>query len=385
MQTDTDTRSAVAEMFANAKAGAGPVQDAPESTGEASAAPETTHAAAPERAPAATVRDEKGRFAAEKPGAASKGNEAPSATGSGAQEGGSEAEGASEPAGAAPSVEPTAPVLPDLKPPQDWRPIAREKWAALPREVQEEAIRLHLETRKTLQESADARKGWQTYQEVVRPYEAQIRQAGVQPDQYIGDLLRTAHALTYSPPHQQADILADIVLRFGAHLLKPDGTDADGTPSVPLNRALIARMQGQTAPQTQQPQNVQAIVDQAMQRREQAAVQTRTQQETDQFAKTHEFCEQLAPAMAGLLRGGVAKDLADAYEKASALDPQVSKVLKQREEAKAANARRASTTAAAAASGVKNEPAGPSSGTDAAKDTREEVARQFRKARQARV
>jgi hypothetical protein len=49
----------------------------------------------------------------------------------------------------------------------------------------------------------------------VRPYEAQIRAAGGNPQQYVGTLLQTAHALSYGHPQQKASIVAGLAMQFG--------------------------------------------------------------------------------------------------------------------------------------------------------------------------
>jgi hypothetical protein len=108
---------------------------------------------------------------------------------------------------------PAAP--PAFKPPQSWKPTVREHWGALPAEVQAEVDRREREIAKALQESAEASKGAGTWQETVRPYEAQIRAAGGNPQQYVGSLLQTAHALSYGHPQQKASIVAGLAMQFG--------------------------------------------------------------------------------------------------------------------------------------------------------------------------
>jgi hypothetical protein len=180
------------------------------------------------RRPKVPPADEKGRFVKSDAGAASNGTPPARTTGSGAQESVATGAQAGPPPGQAAPVTPPAPVL---KAPQSWKAELREKWGTLPPDLQTEVLRREREIQTALQESAEKTKGAGEWTEVVRPYEAQIRQLGVQPAQYVGDLLKTAHALTYSHPAQKADVLAGIIMQFGV-------------PPADLDQALVARMQG---------------------------------------------------------------------------------------------------------------------------------------------
>ena len=142
------TRDAVAAAFkevqarepAQEPAAAEPVDTAPEPSAPAQEA-ETSEPSKTE-----PKRDGKGRFIVppkQKPAAPDK---AP-ASSTPAGQGGAVSVSAPVQGAAPPASKPTPEAL---KPPQDWRLSAREKWAALPREVQEEALRLHVETKKTL-------------------------------------------------------------------------------------------------------------------------------------------------------------------------------------------------------------------------------------------
>src|SRR5436305_107630 len=140
------TRDAVAAAFkevqarepAQEPAAAEPVDTAPEPSAPAQEA-ETSEPSKTE-----PKRDGKGRFIVppkQKPAAPDK---AP-ASSTPAGQGGAVSVSAPVQGAAPPASKPTPEAL---KPPQDWRLSAREKWAALPREVQEEALRLHVETKK---------------------------------------------------------------------------------------------------------------------------------------------------------------------------------------------------------------------------------------------
>jgi hypothetical protein len=250
---------------------------------------------------------------------------------------------------------PAAP--PAFKPPQSWKPTVREHWGALPAEVQAEVDRREREIAKALQESAEASKGAGTWQETVRPYEAQIRAAGGNPQQYVGTLLQTAHALSYGHPQQKASIVAGLAMQFGI------------TPQ-DLDSALVAVMQGRQAPQQQPAQFKDPRVDQllqTMQQREAAQAEDRASRFAE--APGHEYFEDVSDEMVGLIETWKAqgKDHASdaalerAYRIACQANEEVAKVIAQKEAAKsAATAQAATQRARNAGSSVQSRPATPS-------------------------
>jgi hypothetical protein len=257
-------RSALAESFDKVVAAepAGIVADAP----PIGATPEP----AAEAVSDGRARDESGRFVKQeaKPAESDKPQSSPPAAKPGLA-------GQGAAAGATvPTAAPAAP--PAYKPPQSWKPTVREKWSALPAEVQAEVDRREREIAKALQESAEASKGAGTWQETVRPYEAQIRAAGGNPQQYVGTLLQTAHALSYGHPQQKASIVAGLAMQFGI------------TPQ-DLDSALVAVMQGRQAPQQQPAQFKDPRVDQllqTMQQREAAQAEDRASRFQKEAAKS---------------------------------------------------------------------------------------------------
>lgn len=347
VEHDTDWGPALSEQFEKADAA---VSEAP-AAGAESAAPATPAEATPstDGAPEVTGRDDKGRFVA-KPAAAAKGNEAPRPTSSGAQAGAaSGAPGAVAPAGAAP----VAPPAPLFKPPQSWKPALREKWSTLPAEVQAEVDRREREIVKALQTSAEAEKGTGAWNEVVRPYEAQIRSAGGNPQQYVGSLLQTAHALAYGHPQQKADIVATLAMQFA---VSPQD----------LDQALVARMNGQQGQQrpVQPPIDEEAILRRVEERAQAAADERFAAIELEKARPGLEYFDDLAEDMAKVIDGGLATNYQEAYALALQL-PKNSETLalvKQKEAVNsAANAQASTQRARAAASSVRSTPGGSGS------------------------
>lgn len=307
-------------------------------------APETT----PAPAAATTPRDATGRFA--KPGSqqAAVKTTPPSTPATPGQT-------------AAPAATPTAPeakpAAPAVKAPQSWKPEVREKFAALPPEVQQEVTRREREVATALQQAAEARKTAESFTRAVEPYRALMTDA---PEKVVGNLLKTAAVLRTGTPQMKAQLLAQVIQANG----------------VPID-LLDAVLSGQAPQQGQQPaqpafdpnallQQAEERVMQRFQTQAQQAIQAKARAEAEAFINSGEaeFIDDVRPIMANLLaaagQSGIPLTLKDAYNQACMLSPDVSRVLKQREQAQQANVTQASTQRARnAAASVRTSPAAP--------------------------
>ena len=264
-------------------------------------------------------------------------------------------EGQGEAAGTPPAASPAVPEAPKWKPPQSWKPNVREKWAALPPEVQEEADRLDKEYQRIMREDADLRKSSTQVKEALAPYEGLARSQGMDPVRYAGSVLQTAAALHMGTPQQKAAIVAQLIGSYGI--------DVDA-----VNAVMQGQAPAQPTPQTQ-PVNVQAEVRRVF---EEMQNQTLTSQAQSAIDKTKAECEfwndvgqgKIVTLAAGLINAEpeLAKTpdvaLKTAYDMLSQRTPEISGVLKQRQEAEAAKARLASTQQAKVAGGsIRSQPA----------------------------
>lgn len=260
---------------------------------------------------------------------------------------------------------PPAPGSPSLalKPPASWKPGAREKWASLPPEVQQEIDKREKDATASLSQARDNKAFRDQWKELTSPFESHIRANGGEVLATVQNLLRTQHQLAMGHPQQRAQIVADIIRTYGV--------DGD---------ALVAALQGQGAPQQPQGQEYRdPRFDQFLQglqsekQRRDEARRSQMAQELERFKEANEFYEDVKHEMAAMLDAGVARDLAEAYARASWANPEVRAILQQREAAKQANAISASTQRAkAAASSVKSQPAASMNGAQP-KSTREAV------------
>lgn len=245
-----------------------------------------------------------------------------------------------------------------LKPPASWKPGAREKWATLPPEVQQEALRRERETQTALSEATEARRNWQAYQQVVAPYAGMIAAEGGNPISAAQNLFQTAAVLRTGAPAHKAQLVARLIQQFGVDInMLASALDGHAPQG-----------QGQQQPQQFRDPRFDAFMQQMESQKQQreAAMAQQTSGEVEDFLSSAEFGEDVRQDMADMLevaaRRGVALSLEDAYTRAVKLHPEVSGVLEQREAAKQANAQVASTQRArVAAVSLKSRPAGPSS------------------------
>lgn len=297
-------------------------------------------------------RDEKGRFAAKDSAKGEKepapeeivepaAPEAEAAAGPSAETTGSPAEAASDRA------------------PANWKPAAREHWSKLPAEVKQEALRVHAEVNKALQETAEARRNYSEIKEAIAPYEAAMRASGYTPAralQEYGQLNYTVHQGTGQQLGQvMAQMLAarqdpERATQAIAQAIRALNVDYDR-----LNSYLEDHNPGYAAQQA--PIDVNAAVEQALAQRLQYVAQQKRQQEEQAFAAKNEFFEDVAPRMRAIRAADPSLSLDEAYRIACQVDPEISKVLQQRNAAKAAQETAKKAAAAKAASGVKPSPA----------------------------
>lgn len=360
----TDTREAAAAAYAEVEAQeAGtstppPAEAAP--TGEGPAQKQVAKSESPAPAPtdetskASRERDEQGRF---KPGA-TEAKAAPTPTPPGTPE--------------VPKAAP-APSQAELKAPGGWAPQAREKWQALPPEVQQEVHRRERDMATTLQRSAGAAKLGQSFQQVLAPYEAMIRAEGGEPLAAVDSVMRTAAALRTAPPAHKAQLIANMVKTFNVPVemldaalvgqAPKDGTQgAQGFDPAQLRQQILADLRSQV-----QQERAQHYTSQA-------------HSEVEAFAPKAEFLDDVREDMGDLMevaaRRGKMLTMEQAYDAALRLPHHegILGVLKQREAAKSATQAQAQTDKAkAASSSVRGQPSSSPSGQSngAFKDSRE--------------
>jgi len=333
--------------------------DTPEPMGSPPAA-EGAEAVATEGAAEASAdsgRDEKGRFKGKEPG---PGTEPAAAKPEGATK--------TDPAAEKPPEGQQPEVIP---PPAGLKAAAREHWAKVPRPVQEEIVRREKETAQTLRQSAQARQMAQEFQSVVNPFLPMIQSQGSNPMQAVKNLMTTAAGLTVGTQVQKAQIVREIIQNYGIDVATLDQV-LSGQPLQQQQGA--PQQQSQLAPPPWASPIFQFMnsVQQQRQQREQQIL-SEAEAETEAFAEKNEFFEDVRETMADIMELGAKRgkiiSMEDAYKQAIGFDPELSKIVSQREAAKKSqtqqqNMQRTRNAASSIAGGPKGGPAGNSGGDD---------------------
>lgn len=256
----------------------------------------------------------------------------------------------------------------ELRAPQSWKANIRERWSAIPPDAQQEIVRREREVSVALQQGAEARRQFDTVQKIIAPYEGMIRAEGAEPIAAIGSLLQTAAALRTAPPAHKARIVAELISSYGIdHSMLADALTGKASPA-----------QEQQAFADPRVDKLLARMEQAEQQRNQARF-ANSQKAVSDFAKTHEFLDDVREDMAQFIEvakaRGLTLSLEDAYTRAVNLRPEIREVIEQRSKVKAAATAQAATQRSRlAASSVRSEPAKPGSGADRAMSRRDQIA-----------
>jgi len=261
----------------------------------------------------------------------------------------------------APAV-PAAPAAPDLyaKPPQSWKPGAREAWGSLPPDVRAEVHRREREAHHAVQQGAQARQVYEHIGQLSQRYAPALQAEGVDVMRAAANLMDLSSRLRFGTKPEKAALAARIIRSYDVDVeALADALDAHAQQ----------RQQGQPAPQQgnfQDPRVDQLLAQlgQAKQERQQrAAQQMATEVET--FGASKEFFEDVREDMADMMevanKRGIDLSMDQAYERCCSLRPEIAKVLEARKNAAAAgNAVQSTQRARAASSSVRGTPSGVS-------------------------
>jgi hypothetical protein len=256
--------------------------------------------------------------------------------------------------------------------PNSWKPATREHWAAVHPEVKAEIVRREKEIQVTLSQTAQVRKFAQDFAQTVNPYSHLIRAQNSTPLQAVNNLMATAAGLMQGSAEQKAKIVSEIISNYGIDIQVLDKVLSSGG----YNPA--GAQPQQPVPQWAQPlfgfmDNVQKMQQQRQVQMQQEADEAITALEQKPFFD--DVREDMADLMETAANRGRLLTPEQAYERAIALNPEIKKIIDQRELA-AKNRNPVSEAAATlararkAASSVKGAPVGAKAGGPAGKQTR---------------
>lgn len=198
--------------------------------------------------------------------------------------------------------------IPDA--PRSWTSEEKLKWTEATPEVRKAILRREQEVEQGFTKLDEDRNFGKSLKEVITPYMSIIQAEGGTPATAVQSLLNTAYILRTAPAAQKTALFHQLAQQYGVDLSQPN-------PTVQPNQVL-AQTQQEIAALKQQIQQQPEIF---RQQQENLAIKS----QIDAFAADPKnvHYEKLKPAMAALLQGGQAKDMQDAYDKASWLDTDV--------------------------------------------------------------
>lgn len=205
-----------------------------------------------------------------------------------------------------PKVEPVAEKVPDA--PHSWTAEEKAKWVEATPEVRKAILRREQEVEQGFTKFDEDRNLGKSLKDVITPYMPIITAEGGTPQTAIKELLNTAYILRTAPAAQKTALFHQLAKQYGVDLSQPNNTPA-AQPNALLSEINQLKQQIQQQPEV------------FRQQQENLAVKS----QIDAFAADPKnvHYEKLKPVMASLLQGGQAKDLQDAYDKASWADPDI--------------------------------------------------------------
>lgn len=215
------------------------------------------------------------------------------------------------------------------KPPSAWMAADRiAEWEAMTPKQREVLIRREEEVDFGFKKLDEERNFGKSLKNIVQPYMATIQAEGGTPETAIQSLLNTAYILRTAPQSQKTALFHQLAQQYGVDLSQPNNTTA-----VQPNDMLM-QTQRELA---QLKQQIQQQPEVFRQQQENLVIKS----QIDAFAADPKnvHYEKLKPIMAALLQAGQAKDMQDAYDKASWADPDIRSALNS-DQQKASEAQR---------------------------------------------
>ena len=226
-----------------------------------------------------------------------------------------------------------------IKAPVDWGPQEREHWSKIPRNLQAKIIERENATQKLMQETSDARRTHQDFSALMQQYGSALSGVmGDTPMETTKNLFSTVANLRMGSPIQKAQIIADMITDFGVDINTLDSAIVGAAPSpVQTQNNQFEQMLNQRMQPFEQMMGQQNAYQQ-----QQATQRTETANaEVAAFSEKAEFLGDVRDDMADLIEmagnRGQTMTMQDAYNKACALNPQVSAVMQERKQREALN------------------------------------------------
>lgn len=222
-----------------------------------------------------------------------------------------------------------------IKAPVDWGPKDRELWSKIPRNLQEKIVSREKEMADVMANTQQARQTHDWIQSLAQSYAPVMAAEGVaNPLEAIQGLFKTVASLRMGTPQDKAAQMANLIKHYGIDIQALDSVLAGQAPSASPNSQLESLIEQKMQPVNQLMQQMGQYQEHQKQQ-----VQHSAQGQIQEFAKDHEFLNDVRNDMADLIdmaaKQGRNLSLQEAYDRAIALNPEISQIIDQRKKQEA--------------------------------------------------
>lgn len=207
----------------------------------------------------------------------------------------------------APEQEPEKILVKD-KAPVGWNVKVREKWGELPEDVRSEILRREEASAQGVRKLQDDFRPANEFIGHLMPFIKEAAEANINPAQHINGILQAERSLRTGSDQDKFSALVGIADSYGIPLRDV------------LREALGKDVIPKAQPKQELPAEIQRELAEARQFRQQFEAQNRKAPEDPpqlvEFAKTHEYFQDLREDMATLAETGFSQDLQELYDEA---------------------------------------------------------------------
>lgn len=221
--------------------------------------------------------------------------------------------------------------------PQSWKGEARNQWNELPLAARQEIIRRERAVDAAMRESAGAREFSVGFQRMVQPYMERLNQAG-NPIHGIKLLLEADRALSKGSQQEKAQMVGKLIADYGVNvetldqvLSQAPNLAVAGSPMVDVLRSELDK---RLAPITSFI-NQRTAADLSAQEHQEQTLEAELiamSKDTTKYEFFNEVMDDMADLMDMYARKGLALTPQQAYSKAIMIHPEISQIVKAREE-----------------------------------------------------
>jgi len=242
-----------------------------------------------------------------------------------------------EPTAASESTAPTAPEAPPEPGwkayPKTWKPEHSAHWNSLPEAVKEEAQRREDDFHKGLEPyKAKAQMG-ERLERLLKPHEEVIQRYGLDTEKLLGNLLQAQMQLSLGKPEDRVALIKQLLTSYNIDPATLGGQPAGDAPYIDPT---LVTLQSEVA-------EVKSALNAEQQRRTvELRKQAAAEVESFRADKANDLFDQAANEIGQILKSDSKITLAEAYERATWVNPDTRKIRMEREaKAQAAAAEKA--------------------------------------------